>query len=58
MTITTAELHPVASVAVHERVLVCTGCDTPILVCGWVDDLDADSYRGVVCGCRKPKEAA
>lgn len=33
----------------HERVLACTSCGQQILVCGYIDDLDPESYRGVFC---------
>lgn len=40
----------------HERAVTCAGCGQDILVCGYVDDIDPDVYRGVVCGCRRPVE--
>jgi hypothetical protein len=44
--------HPV-SLSAHERVMVCTRCHVPILVCGYVADLVPDTYVGVACGCRR-----
>lgn len=41
--------------ATRERVMVCTACDEPILVCGAVSDLDPRSYVGMACGCRRPR---
>lgn len=40
-----------------ERVITCAGCGQDIIVGGYVDDLDPDAYRGLVCGCRRPVEA-
>lgn len=42
----------------HERHLVCTRCQAPILVCGHVQDLDPATYVGLACGCRRPKTDA
>lgn len=41
-----------------ERELVCTRCHALILVCGHVRDLNAATYVGVACGCRRPKTNA
>jgi hypothetical protein len=38
---------------VNERLIDCTRCGVEVRVCGWVDDIDQDTYVGVVCGCRK-----
>jgi len=36
----------------YERILACTGCRAVVIVGGFVDDLDPDSYRCL--DCRKP----
>jgi hypothetical protein len=41
------------SLSVHERTMVCTRCHTPIRVCGYVADLDPETYVGLACGCRR-----
>jgi hypothetical protein len=37
----------------HERAMVCTRCHAPILVCGYVLDVDPETYVGLACGCRR-----
>lgn len=44
------------SLSAHERVMVCTRCHAPILVGGWVAELDPESFVGRACGCAKPVE--
>lgn len=38
-----------------ERWMVCNGCGVRILVCGAVSDLTPGEYRGMACGCRRPR---
>jgi hypothetical protein len=33
--------------------MVCTRCHAPILVCGYVRDVDPERYVGLACGCRR-----
>lgn len=33
----------------HELLCVCTDCNQTVLVCGYVDDLDPDTYRCLDC---------
>lgn len=42
----------------HERYLECVQCHATILVGGWVKDIDPATFRGVSCGCRRPKTDA
>jgi hypothetical protein len=35
----------------HEKIVRCTSCGTVILLGGYIDDIDPDTYRGVFC-CR------
>jgi hypothetical protein len=37
----------------HERTMVCTRCHAPILVCGYVCDIDPETFVGLACGCRR-----
>lgn len=41
--------------ALHEREMTCCECRAPLIVGGFVDDLDPERYVGLSCGCRKPK---
>lgn len=36
----------------HERAMTCCRCKAPLIVGGFVDDLDPETYVGVSCGCR------
>lgn len=38
----------------HEREIKCSACRAVLIVGGFVDDLDPETYVGVSCGCRQP----
>lgn len=37
----------------HEREMRCSVCGMSLIVGGFVDDLDPETYVGVSCGCRR-----
>lgn len=44
-----------ADSSLFERWMICNSCGEAILVCGAVSDLDPRTFRGMACGCRRPR---